>query len=48
MNSVGTPLKNAGFTWRMVLSRSSMSRGFGTSEMGLGPMKASGCHPTFA
>jgi hypothetical protein len=46
--SVGTPLKNAGFTRLIVAKTSAMSRGFGTSDNGLGPTNAIGCTPTFA
>ena len=35
MYRVGTPLKKAGFTRRIVASRSARSRGFGTSAIGL-------------
>ena len=46
MYSVGTPLKNAGFTRRIVPIRSAMSRGFGTIASGLRFTKASACTPT--
>ncbi len=48
MKSAGTALKSVGFTVSIVLSRSSMSRGFGTSAIGVRLTIEWLCTPTHA
>ena len=48
MNSAGTALKSVGRTVLMVFSRSSMSRGFGTSAIGVRLTIEWLCTPTHA
>ena len=48
MNSAGTALKRVGRTRSMVFSRSAMSRGFGTSAIGVRLTKQWLCTPTHA
>ena len=43
MYRVGTPANAVGFTFAMLFTMSSRSRGFGISEIGLCPMKQIDC-----